>query len=264
MSSHALPQQVARRAAVLRVVLSCVCGLILAFTLLRMYPSLGTIVGQERAHGPAVTLLLTLTVRSEENEAGSAGSEEDVVRRKEWKTAGERGDASYSRDAFRYQQIDADGNGCMIRDDILARDLTHIQFSKQKRCQVESGNLEDPYTGKTIAFQRGQATSSLVQIDHVVALHDAWNSGAKNWPVSKRTRFGNDPFNLLAVEGKANQDKSDKHAGKWLPSNKAYQCGYVARQIAIKAKYGLSVTAKEKQGMLRTLHYCPGQPLPRW
>lgn len=246
MGSHALPQQVARRAAVLRVVLSCVCGLILAFTLLRMYPSLGTIVGQERAHGPAVTLLMTLAVRSEEE-----GGSESV-------------DASYSRDAFRYQQIDADGNGCMIRDDILARDLTHIQFSKQKRCQVESGNLEDPYTGKTIAFQRGQATSSLVQIDHVVALHDAWNSGAKNWSVSKRTRFGNDPFNLLAVEGKANQNKSDKHAGKWLPSNKAYQCGYVARQIAIKAKYGLSVTAQEKQGMLRTLHYCPGQPLPRW
>lgn len=246
MGSHALPQQVARRAAVLRVVLSCVCGLILAFTLLRMYPSLGAIVGQERAHGPAVTLLMTLAVRSEEE-----GGSESV-------------DASYSRDAFRYQQIDADGNGCMIRDDILARDLTHIQFSKQKRCQVESGNLEDPYTGKTIAFQRGQATSSLVQIDHVVALHDAWNSGAKNWSVSKRTRFGNDPFNLLAVEGKANQNKSDKHAGKWLPSNKAYQCGYVARQIAIKAKYGLSVTAQEKQGMLRALHYCPGQPLPRW
>lgn len=258
MSSHALPQQVARRAAVLRVVLSCVCGLILAFTLLRMYPSLGTIVGQERAHGPAVTLLMTLVVRSEENEGGSERSEERAVQSEE--STG----ASYSRDAFRYQQIDADGNGCMIRDDILARDLTHIQFSKQKRCQVESGNLEDPYTGKTIAFQRGKATSSLVQIDHVVALHDAWNSGAKNWPVSKRTRFGNDPFNLLAVEGKANQDKSDKHAGKWLPSNKVYQCGYVARQIAIKAKYGLSVTAKEKQGMLRTLHYCPGQPLPRW
>lgn len=257
MSSHALPQQVARRAAVLRVVLSCVCGLILAFTLLRMYPSLGTIVGQERAHGPAVTLLMTLAVRSEE-EGGSERSEESAVQSEE--STG----ASYSRDAFRYQQIDADGNGCMIRDDILARDLTHIQFSKQKRCQVESGNLEDPYTGKTIAFQRGQATSSLVQIDHVVALHDAWNSGAKNWSVSKRTRFGNDPFNLLAVEGKANQNKSDKHAGKWLPSNKAYQCGYVARQIAIKAKYGLSVTAQEKQGMLRALHYCPGQPLPRW
>ena len=239
MGSHALPQQVARRAAVLRVVLSCVCGLILAFTLLRMYPSLGTIVGQERAHGPAVTLLMTLVVRSEEE-----GGSESV-------------DASYSRDAFRYQQIDADGNGCMIRDDILARDLTHIQFSKQKRCQVESGNLEDPYTGKTIAFQRGQATSSLVQIDHVVALHDAWNSGAKNWSVSKRTRFGNDPFNLLAVEGKANQNKSDKHAGKWLPSNKAYQCGYVARQIAIKAKYGLSVTAQEKQGMLRACTIVP-------
>lgn len=246
MGSHALPQQVARRAALLRVVLSCVCGLILAFTLLRMYPSLGTIVGQEQAHGPAVTLLMTLAVRSEEE-----GGSESV-------------DASYSRDAFRYQQIDVDGNGCMIRDDILARDLTHIQFSKQKRCQVESGNLEDPYTGKTIAFQRGQATSSLVQIDHVVALHDAWNSGAKNWSASKRMRFGNDPFNLLAVEGKANQEKSDKHAGAWLPSNKAYQCGYVARQIAIKAKYGLSITAQEKQGMLRALHYCPGQPLPRW
>ena len=105
-------------------------------------------------------------------------------------------------------------------------------------CVVLSGTLADPYTGTAIAFVRGAATSSRVQIDHVVALSDAWQKGAQQWSTQTRTRFANDPLNLLAVDGPTNQRKSDGDAATWLPPRTSYRCAYVARQTAVKARYG--------------------------
>ncbi|WP_236840072.1 HNH endonuclease family protein, partial [Bifidobacterium breve] len=84
---------------------------------------------------------------------------------------------------------------------------------------VVSGTLDDPYTGQTINFVRGRTTSAKVQIDHVVALENAWQSGANKWPATKRHEFGNDPYNLLAVNGPANQEKGSASAAYWLPTN---------------------------------------------
>ena len=127
---------------------------------------------------------------------------------------------------------------------------------------MSSGVLDDPYTGKTITFIRGERTSADVQIDHVVALENAWKSGADTWDTARRYRFGNDPYNLLAVDGPANQEKGSASADYWLPPRTDYRCAYVARQIGVKDKYGLSVTSAEKQAMMGVLHGCPGQPLP--
>lgn len=164
-----------------------------------------------------------------------------------------------------YQQIDNDGDGCTIREDILRRDLRGIRSaaagSGKPACTVLSGRLPDPYTGMTIAFRRGRATSSAVQIDHVVALHNAWDSGASGWTARKRRALGNDPQNLLAVSGPANQEKSDADASQWLPSDARFRCGYVSRQIGVKAAYGLTVTAAEKNAMRKVLLGCPGQRL---
>lgn len=157
------------------------------------------------------------------------------------------------------------GNGwrtsgdCNTRDDILARDLKETDI---RSCKVYSGTLDDPYTGKKIAFVRGANTSSNVQIDHVVALSDAWQKGAQYLDSTTRENLANDPLELLAVEGKANQDKSDGDAATWLPPNKAYRCRYVARQIAVKQKYSLWVTAAERGAIQRVLSNCPGQLLP--
>ena len=129
-------------------------------------------------------------------------------------------------------------------------------------CKVKSGVLSDPYTGTTIRFTRGVKTSSAVQIDHVVALENAWQSGANQWDRTKRYRFGNDMYNLLAVDGPANQEKGSASAAYWLPTNGAYRCDYVARQIGVKAKYGLTVTTKEKRAMLSVLRACPAQSVP--
>jgi len=130
------------------------------------------------------------------------------------------------------------------------------------KCQVTSGRLDDPYTAKTIAFTRGASTSADVQIDHVVALSDAWQKGAQQLSAERREELANDPLELLAVDGPANQQKSDGDAATWLPANKPFRCQYVARQIAVKKKYGLWVTQAEKDTMLRVLSVCPGQLLP--
>ena len=150
--------------------------------------------------------------------------------------------------------------GCDTRNIILGRDLQNPIVDSA--CKVTSGVLADPYTGTTIAFNRGQDTSALVQIDHVVALSNAWQTGAQLLSVERRVEFANDPLELLAVDGNANQAKGDGDAATWLPSNKAFRCQYVARQIAVKAKYGLWVTEPEKSAMARILEECPEQLVP--
>ena len=150
---------------------------------------------------------------------------------------------------------------CDVRNLILQRDLTDIKFGS-KGCVVLSGNLIDPYTGEDINFIRGTGTSSDVQIDHVVALSDSWQKGAQQLSEGERLQFANDSLNLLAVDGPANQKKGDSDAASWLPSNKNYRCRYVARQIAVKEKYGLWITAAEKSSILRVLNGCRSQLLP--
>lgn len=145
-------------------------------------------------------------------------------------------------------------NGCTTRNLILLRDLQ--QVVNNSSCKVQSGILADPYTGEQIIFQYGAETSQAVQIDHVVAVSDAWQKGAQNWEQAKRVRFYNDPLNLLAVDGAANQAKSDSDAASWLPPNKAFRCEYVSRQVEVKAKYGLWITEAEKQAISRELNKC--------
>ena len=169
----------------------------------------------------------------------------------------------YDREAFGPAWADVDRNGCDTRNDILARDLEGETFKPGTRdCVVLTGTLDDPYTATTIAFERGNATSSAVQIDHVVALSDAWQKGAQQLDRDTRQAFANDPLNLLAVDGPTNQGKGDGDAATWLPPNKAFRCEYVARQVAVKATYKLWVTQAERDAIARILTTCPDQLLP--
>lgn len=163
-------------------------------------------------------------------------------------------------------------NGCgsaTTRDTILARDLKGAV--KNPRCQVTSGTLSDPYTGRTIRFRRGRNTSSAVQIDHVVALLDAWESGARDWDQAKRVEYANSPDVLLASDGPANMAKGSgldangtslyrpQDSGApdiWMPDNKAYRCDYMARRATIKSKWGLTMTPREKQQTVSVLSQC--------
>ena len=163
----------------------------------------------------------------------------------------------YARAQFGATWADVNRNGCDTRNDILKRDLTNLTFRSGTRdCVIESGTLVDPYSGTTINFVKGVKSSMEVQIDHVVALSNAWQTGAFKLTLAKRTEFANDPDNLLAVQGRLNSQKGDGDAATWLPPLKSYRCTYVSKQISIKAKYGQWVTAPEKAAMKSILAKC--------
>jgi hypothetical protein len=170
----------------------------------------------------------------------------------------------YDRDEFGQAWADVDRNGCDTRNDILGRDLVEAGYKARTReCVIAYGVLHDLYSGTSIDFVRGQDTSMAVQIDHVVALSDAWQKGAQKWDDARRTAFANDPLNLLAADGPLNQAKGDGDAATWLPPNKSFRCDYVARQVAVKLDYGLWVTQAESDAMTRVLTTCPKEKLPK-
>ncbi|MGR2752722.1 HNH endonuclease family protein [Agromyces arachidis] len=162
----------------------------------------------------------------------------------------------YERDEFGHGWIDVDRNGCDTRNDVLARDLQDPE--RPEGCRVLSGLLDDPYTGRMIAFVRGNDTSRLVQIDHVVPLANAWVTGAQSMSEDERVAFANDPRNLLAVDGAANQQKGAGDAATWLPPDRSFRCEYVATQVQVKATHGLWVTRPERDAIAGVLDGCRG------
>lgn len=179
-------------------------------------------------------------------------------------TKGRAAKTGYTRAQFGQTWADVDRNGCDTRNDILKRDLTGEVFKEKTReCVVLTGVLVDPFSGETINFVRGNISSMEVQIDHVVALSNAWQTGAFKLAIKERTALANDPLNLLAVKGRLNSQKGDGDAATWLPPLKSFRCEYVARQIAVKVKYKLWFTAPEKEAMIRILKNCPEQVLPQ-
>ena len=162
----------------------------------------------------------------------------------------------YARSEFGQAWADTDHNGCDTRNDVLARDLRGAAFKAGTRdCVVVSGTREDPYTGTTIAFQRGERSAD-VQIDHIVPLSDAWQKGAQQWTAQQRLSFANEPANLRAVDGPANQQKSDGDLATWLPSNRTFRCEYAVNVVEVKAGYGLWMTQAEHDKAAELLGAC--------
>lgn len=151
--------------------------------------------------------------------------------------------------------------GCNVRQKILNRDIQKATHASNG-CTVTGGELDDPYSGEVIELRNKSAVTHKVQIDHVVALSNAWRTGAQHLSESERNQLANDDLELIAVSSQANQDKSDGDASEWLPENTAFHCEYIARQIAVKVKYHLWVTISEKNAMVGVLRTCPEQKLP--
>ncbi|MCW2762582.1 MAG: hypothetical protein JWR85_2783 [Marmoricola sp.] len=167
----------------------------------------------------------------------------------------------YDRARFGQAWLDADRNGCDTRNDVLSAHLTDIAYKPGTHdCVVETGDLADPYTALRIRFIRGDGY--LVDIDHVVALANVWVTGGARWDIRKRAAIANDPMNLEPVDPSTNRQKGAGDAATWLPPNKPYRCEYVARQVAVKAKYGLWVTPPEKAAVQAILARCPDERLP--
>lgn len=163
----------------------------------------------------------------------------------------------YDREDFGSGWIDVDGNGCSTRNDILNRDLTETTHEPEtNECVVLTGTLDDPYTGAVIDFTRGQDTSSLVQIDHLIPLSWAAQQGALDWDRETREQFANDPRNLLAVDGPANASKGDSGPSEWLPEAAASHCGYAARFVIVLDAYKLTTPAADHDALGHLLTVC--------
>ena len=148
-------------------------------------------------------------------------------------------------------------DGCSLRQKIIKREFG--DSAKLNGCDVVAGEFEEPYTGEYRKFTE-KSEIATIQIDHVVALSDAWQKGAQYKDYETRNKIATDPLNLLAVDGPANEEKSDGDAATWLPPNKKFRCQYVARQVSVKYKYGLWVTEAEKQAISKILGNCPNEP----
>ena len=148
-------------------------------------------------------------------------------------------------------------DGCNLRQRIIKREFGDTAVLDG--CTVVAGEFDEPYTGEHRVFTE-KSQISKIQIDHVVALSDAWQKGAQYMEKEVRYKIATDPLNLLAVDGPANEQKSDGDAATWLPSNKKFRCQYVARQVSVKYKYGLWVTEAEKTAISNVLTNCPKEP----
>ena len=203
-----------------------------------------------------VVLALLLTYIP--NQVNAAPSDDALTVLNSLSVKGRAAKTGYTRAQFTHWS-DLDRNGCDARNDTLKRDLTEVIYKAGTRdCKVISGLLLDPYSGKVITFS---STKSNIDIDHVVALSNAWQTGAAYFDKTKRQQIANDPLNLLAVDFSLNRQKGDGDAATWLPPLKSYRCDYVARQIAVKAKYGLWVTQPEKGAIIKLLEKCEGQKI---
>ncbi|MEV6768544.1 HNH endonuclease family protein [Nocardia sp. NPDC051030] len=165
---------------------------------------------------------------------------------------------SYERNAFGPGWSGRGGepelsDGCTAREDVMKRDLTEIRLADSNSCMVLGGTLIDPYTGERLPYNRFKASD--IEIDHVVALGDAWRSGASEWNQEQREKFANDTGNLLAVQKQANQDKGSKTPDQWKPRHE-YWCDYARRWVAVKVRWGLTVQPTEKSALAEMLDTC--------
>ena len=148
-------------------------------------------------------------------------------------------------------------DGCSLRQIIIKREVG--DNAVMDGCDVVGGTFTEPYTGSTMTFYQKSDFSKKIQIDHIVALSDAWQKGAQYKSKDDRYKIATDPLNLIAADSSANQQKSDGDAATWLPPNKAFRCQYVARQVSVKYKSGLWVTQAEHDAIANILQSCPSE-----
>ena len=162
--------------------------------------------------------------------------------------------SNYSRESFKHWSRandfgwNAPESSCDAREAALIRDGEDVEVGSG--CKVTSGSWYDPYTDQTFT------DPSDIDTDHVVALANAWRSGASSWTDEERERYANDPDVLLSVEDNANQAKGDKGPEAWKPPNEEVWCDYAEPWISIKDKYDLSVNSDEKAELEETLSTC--------
>jgi len=164
--------------------------------------------------------------------------------------------AGYNRDLFRHW-IDADGDGCDTRDEVLIAEST-TPVTVGSGCSLSGGTWLSPYDMVSTTNASG------FDVDHFVPLAEAWDSGAANWDSATRQAFANDldfSMSLIAVTARSNRSKSDRDPAEWLPTNTAYHCEYAVAWVQVKVRWKLTIDAAEKEKLLSLANSCGGEAL---
>ena len=175
--------------------------------------------------------------------AGSVAAETTTARTMllHLSTRSEGGSATYERSAFRHW-VDADQDGCDTREEVLIAE-SRVATATGAGCRVLTGRWVSWYDGAT------WTDPSDVDIDHVVALKEAWESGARSWTSTRRQAFANDlghPWALEAVTDTVNAAKADRDPAQWLPPRPGAHCRYAQRWVAVKYRWRLTVDSAER------------------
>lgn len=221
---------------------------------------------------PCILVLSTLSVSPSISAAPATGSipvGQSATQVLSTLTIGTKSNASSDRKSHQWNKVDGKSGNYTTRDLVLERDMNDVTFNS--RGNVKSGTLLEPYTGKTIHFQRGTSNKTEggsasnrdggIQIDHVVAYAEAYRSGLDKLDFQQRDAYYNDPDVLLSSQAEANNVKKDGTIAEWEPSNQTFQCDYASLQIGIKAKYGLIVDKAEHDKMADVLKTCPDETI---
>ncbi|MFF4316896.1 HNH endonuclease family protein [Streptomyces sp. NPDC001507] len=174
-------------------------------------------------------------------------------------TVADESRAGYSRDKFKHW-TDADKDGCNTRgtraEVLLAEAVTAPEVGP--KCVLTSGSWYSPYDDRYLD------SASKLDVDHLVPLAEAWDSGASAWTAKEREAYANDlddPRALIAVSAASNRSKADKDPTEWLPPYAPYWCEYVTNWVADKTRYQLSVDPTEHNALTERLAACPDQPI---
>ncbi len=157
----------------------------------------------------------------------------------------------YQRDYFKLW-VDSDHDGCNTRKEVLLSEAVS-QPSENSSCTLYGGSWKSPYDNITFTNSRS------LDIDHMVPLSEAWQSGAYRWDADTRERYANDlgySRSLIAVSATTNRAKSDQDPYLWMPPNHAYWCQYVSDWIAIKYRWGLTIDKTEKRDLVQKVKTC--------
>ncbi|MBT2540652.1 HNH endonuclease [Streptomyces sp. ISL-44] len=156
--------------------------------------------------------------------------------------------SGYSRDLFPHWSTVS--GSCNTRETVLKRDGVNVV--QDSACAAVSGTWYSEYDGAT------WTAAADLDIDHVVALSEAWRSGASSWTTAKRQQFANDVTRpqLIAVTDNVNQAKGDLDPAEWMPSRTSYRCTYARMWVHVKQYWGLSIDSAEKTALVNVLNGC--------
>ncbi|MEU9647202.1 HNH endonuclease family protein [Streptomyces sp. NPDC048188] len=171
-------------------------------------------------------------------------------------TVGAESRDGYDRDAFRHWNSGDDpSDGCSTRNEVLITEAVEPP-TVGLRCRLAGGRWWSYYDQVWVTSASG------LDIDHMVPLAEAWDSGASAWTAQRREAYANDQgaqASLAAVTARSNRSKADQDPAQWMPPAAEAHCRYIAEWVATKLRWNLTADETEVTVLREAAGGCPDQ-----